>query len=200
MSIKRPVTRPMRRPEHGPARTHLDARDPLVLDTRELGRRPGAMRPQSRTVPAPPGFALELVGVPEGSPVELDLRLESVLEGVLISGTARTTATGECGRCLDPVTVTIDVDLCELYAYPDAEGHEADDDVEDIGRVEGDLIDLEPRLRDAVLLALPLRPVCRADCPGLCATCGARLVDEPPDHGHDEIDPRWEALRGLTEE
>ena len=116
-----------------------------------------------------------------------------------MSGTARSLASGECGRCLDPVTVPVSIELCELYAYPDPDERDADEN-DDVGRVEGDLIDLEPRLRDAVLLALPLRPVCQADCPGLCATCGARLADEPPGHGHDEIDPRWEALRGLAEE
>jgi uncharacterized protein len=168
----------------------LDVRNPLVLDTRELGRRPGSMRAVRRTVPAPDGFALGLIGVPVGAPVELDLRLEAVMEGVLVSGQATATMTGECARCLDPVTASVEAEICELYAYP---GHESDDD--DIGRLDGDLIDFEPRLRDAVVLALPLRPVCGESCEGLCATCGARLADEPDDHAHDEVDSRWAALR-----
>ena len=167
----------------------LDARNPLVLDTRELGRRPGSMRIEQRAVPAPAGFALDIVGVPEGSPVELDLRLEAVMEGVLVSGHVRATVNGECARCLDPVRNEIEAEICELYAYP---GHESDDD---IGRLEGDFINFEPQLRDAIVLALPLRPVCDEDCAGLCATCGVRLADEPPGHAHDEPDSRWAALR-----
>ena len=168
----------------------LDLRNPLVLDTRDLGRRPGSMRPVARTVAAPAGFALDIVGVPEGSPIELDLRMEAVMEGVLVSGHAHATVTGECARCLDPVSTTVDAELCELYAYP---GHESDDD--DIGRLEGDFINLEPQLRDAIVLALPLRPVCAEECAGLCPTCGERLAELPEDHAHDEPDPRWAALR-----
>jgi uncharacterized protein len=167
----------------------LDLRNPLVLDTRELGRRPGSMRPVSRTVPAPAGFALNLVGVPEGAPVELDLRLEAVMEGVLVSGRASANISGECARCLEPITATVQAEICELYAYP---GHETDDDV---GRLEGDFINFEPQLRDAIVLALPLRPVCDEECAGLCPTCGVRLADEPADHAHETVDPRWAALR-----
>jgi uncharacterized protein len=166
----------------------LDPRNPLVLDTRELGRRPGSMRPVQRSVPAPPGFALDIIGVPEGSPVELDLRLEAVMEGVLVSGYARARIAGECARCLEPVSSEVEAEICELYAYP---GHESDDD---IGRLEGDFINFEPQLRDAIVLALPLRPVCAEDCAGLCATCGVPLADDPG-HAHDEPDPRWAALR-----
>jgi uncharacterized protein len=159
------------------------------------------MRTVERVVPAPEGFGLDLIGVPPGTDLDLDLRLEAVMEGVLVSGTVRTTATGECGRCLDPVTAPVVVELLELYAYPSdrerpgSPGSGGEED--DVGRLAGDLIDLEPRLHDAVLLALPLQPVCREDCPGLCATCGARLAELPAGHGHDELDPRWGALREL---
>jgi uncharacterized protein len=167
-----------------------DARSPLVLDTRELGRRPGSMRTVQREAPAPAGFGLELIRVPEGAPIELDLRLEAVMEGVLVSGSARAAVVGECARCLEPVSSSVEASLCELYAYP---GHESDDD--DIGRLEGDLINLEPALRDAILLALPLAPVCDEDCGGLCPGCGARLAELPDDHTHETVDPRWDALR-----
>jgi len=184
----------------------LDHRDPLVFDTHELGRRPGAMRRVSRTVEAPEGFGLDVIGVPAGAAVQLDLRLESVVEGVLVSGTASTEVKGECVRCLEPVGRELDVDLQELYYYPEAAdriaadlaeaGEEADED--DTSRLEGDLFDLQPVLRDAVVLALPLQPVCRDDCPGLCPECGVRLADDPGHH-HDAVDPRWAALQGLTE-
>ena len=169
----------------------LDHRAPLVIDTRELGRRPGSMRKVSRTVPAPADMGIEVIGVPEDSDLELDLRLEAVMEGVLVSGTAEVSLTGECVRCLEPLAgEQLVVDLQELYMYPDSETEE------DAPRLVGDLIDLEPLLRDAVVLALPLQPVCREDCAGLCPECGA-LLNEEPDHSHDSADPRWAALRGL---
>jgi uncharacterized protein len=177
--------------------TRLDPRSPLVIDTRELGRRPGSMHTLSRSVPAPGNLTVDVVGVPPGSPMDLDLRLESVMEGVLVSATAQAEATGECVRCLDPITRSVEVTLQELYAYPGRERDFADDDTE-MPELEGDLIDLEPVLRDAVVLALPLRPLCRDDCPGLCADCGARLADDPA-HGHEAADPRWAALQGLLD-
>lgn len=147
---------------------------------------------------------MDLIGVPEGSALELDLRLESVVEGVLVSGTVTTTVAGECARCLEPVSRPFVVDLQELYAYPatDAQGRwepvtDQDTDDDELFQVDRDRLDLEPALRDAVVLALPVRPLCQEDCAGLCPQCGVRL-DSDPDHGHDETDPRWAALRDLT--
>jgi len=174
------------------ASSALDPRAPLVLDTRELGRRPGTMRAVHRTIEAPGDWGLELVRVPAGSPVELDLRLESVMEGVLVTGTVVVTVAAECGRCLDPVSDQLDVDVQELYAYEPADR----DDEQPL--LTGDFIDIEPLVRDAVLLDLPLNPVCNDDCEGLCADCGARLFEVGPDHAHDDLDPRWAALTQLT--
>ncbi|AEW96766.1 MULTISPECIES: YceD family protein [Streptomycetaceae] len=184
----------------------LDHRDPLVLDTRELGRRPGAMKRIARTVPAPADLGVaDVIGVPASAEIELDLRLESVMEGVLVTGTARAPVTGECVRCLEPIERELETDFQELFSYPDAGegfgGHadEADgDEEEELLQVEDDLIGLEPVLRDAVVLELPLQPVCREDCPGLCADCGARLADDPGHH-HDATDIRWAALQGLAD-
>ncbi len=156
------------------------------------------MRTVSRTVPAPTGLTGELVGVPEGSDLAFDLRLESVSEGVLVSGAVQVTLTGECARCLDPISQVLRVDVQQLYVYPGNEV-EADDD-DEVGRLVGDMIDLEPLLRDAVVLALPLAPVCRDDCPGLCPDCGVRLADVGPEHGHDQVDPRWAALRAGSDD
>jgi uncharacterized protein len=175
----------------------LDPRAPLVLDTRELGRRPGSQREVSRTVPAPADLGIEVLGVPEGSPVELDLRLEAVMEGVLVTGTASADLAGECVRCLEPISDEIEVRFQELFVYDD---QDVDPDEElEVSTLQDDLVDLEPLLRDAVVLALPFQPLCSEDCPGLCTTCGARLADDP-DHAHDEpVDPRWAALSALTE-
>ncbi len=182
--------------------TSLDPRAPLVLDTRELGRRPGSQREVELTVPAPAQLGIEVLSVPEGAPVELDLRLEAVMEGVLLTGTATAGLAGECVRCLQPIEDEIHVDLQELYVYPDQHDKAAEHDDSDLddetSQLEDDLLDLEPLLRDAVVLALPFQPLCQDDCPGLCAECGARLADDT-DHRHEEaVDPRWAALQELA--
>jgi uncharacterized protein len=95
----------------------LDPRAPLVIDTHELGRRPGTMQVLQRDAPAPEDLGNGVIGVSPGSPLSLDLRLEAVMEGVLVSGTVVATATGECVRCLDPVTEGVEVDLQELFLH-----------------------------------------------------------------------------------
>ncbi|WLQ40398.1 DUF177 domain-containing protein [Streptomyces laculatispora] len=187
---------------------HLDHRNPLVFDTHELGRRPGALKRLTRSVDAPKDFGIDgVVGVPEGAPVELDVRLESVMEGVLVTGTARASAEGECVRCLEPLSLEVEADFQEMFSYPDADDRnrsktadpvdDAEDD-EDRFFLEDGLFDLESVLRDAVVLALPMQPVCRETCAGLCSECGVGL-DENPGHHHEALDIRWAALQGLAE-
>ena len=176
----------------------LDPRAPLVLDTRELGRRPGSQRRKTFTAPAPADLGIEVLRVPEGSPIDFELRLEAVMEGVLVTGQATAGLEGECARCLEEIRDDVVADFQELFAYEESSTATEGED-EDTGRLEGDLLDLEPLLRDAVVLMLPFRPLCQDDCPGLCPECGARLADDP-DHGHGEpVDPRWAALTALTE-
>jgi len=171
---------------------HPDARSPLVLDVHELGRRPGAMREITRTISAPAGLGVEMIGVPQGSDITLEVKLESVVEGVYVSGTATVDLAGECSRCLVEVEESLDLDLQELYCYPDKDAEE------DAPLVVDELIDLEPLIRDAVVLDLPFTPLCRDDCEGLCTDCGANLNDDP-DHSHGEkIDPRWGKLLDLA--
>ncbi|HEX6877408.1 MAG TPA: YceD family protein [Nocardioidaceae bacterium] len=170
-----------------------------MLDTRELGRRPGSQRRVSLTAPAPADLGIEVLRVPTGSPVEFDLRLEAVMEGVLVTGTARADLTGECARCLEPIGDDVEVDFQELFVYEESDTA-ADEDEDDVSRLEGDLLDLEPLLRDAVVLSLPFQPLCREDCPGLCVECGARLADDPGHQHDDAIDPRWAALQGLADQ
>lgn len=174
-----------------------------MFDTRELGRRPGALKRQSRTVEAPADLSIEVIGVEQGAPVEIELRLESVMDGVLVTGTARAPLTGECVRCLEPLSQQCEADFQEMYSYPDADDRNrsadtGDDAEEETLPLEGDLFDLEPVLRDAVVLSLPLQPVCQEDCPGLCPECGVRLAAEPG-HQHDQaVDIRWAALQRLS--
>lgn len=181
---------------------HLDPRSPYVLDVQALGRRPGSMERVRCAVEAPAELGTDVIGIVQGQPIELDLRLESVVEGVLVSGTASATATGACVRCLDPVARPVDVGFQELFAYADRAAHHrevgAETDEAEEYQLEGDLLDLETMLRDTVVPALPFQPVCREDCPGLCSECGAALADDP-DHHHDVIDPRWSALQPLAE-
>jgi uncharacterized protein len=180
-------------PEMTMTRARLDPRRPLVLDVRELGRRAGSMRPVQRTVPAPAGLGVELASVPEGADLVLDLRMEAVVEGVLVSGTVGAPIAGECGRCLDPVSTAVTADVQELFVYPDSATDGTTDD-DEVSRLDGDFLDLEPAVRDAIVLALPLSPLCREDCAGLCPDCGARRDDLPADHTHEILDPRWAAL------
>nr|WP_239081610.1 DUF177 domain-containing protein [Streptomyces sp. SID9727] len=166
------------------------------------------MKRLTRTADAPADLGIgDVIGVPEGAPVQLDLRLESVMEGVLVTGTARATVEGECVRCLEPLSREVEADFQEMFSYPDADdrnhGKPADpvddaEDDEDRLFLEDGLFDLEPVLRDAVVLALPMQPVCKESCAGLCSECGVRL-DENPGHHHDAVDARWAALQGLAE-
>jgi len=175
---------------------------------RQLGRQAGSALTQTRTVPAPDDLRLELIEVPAGADVALEVRFEAVSEGVLATGTAIAPLAGECARCLAPLTSSVTVGFQELYLY--AEGrhdkHEKHDeqeeqDAEGLYHLDGDLLDLEPAFRDAVVLALPMSPLCREDCPGLCAECGVPLADAGSGHRHDAaVDPRWAALQQLSEQ
>lgn len=149
------------------------------------------------TVSSPARIGVELIAIERGAALELDLRVESVSEGVLVTGTITAPTTGECARCLTAVTGRVEVALTELFAYPDS-ATDATTEEDEVGRVVGDTIDLEQPIIDAVGLELPFSPVCRADCPGLCPECGVPLATAEPDHHHDLIDPRWAKLAGLV--
>ena len=181
-----------------------DRRRPYALDTRALGRRPGTMWEGTLTLPAPSGLGRDLVRVPDGAPLQLDLRLETVLDGVLATVTVTADTTGECARCLDEVGGTLAVPVTELFSYPEQADRYArtsgDESDEEVRHLDGDLLDLEQSIRDAVVLALPASPLCRPDCAGLCPRCGEHLDEVGPEHTHDEHDPRWGALRGLVGE
>lgn len=167
---------------------------PWVIDTRELGRRPGTSRTVRRHVATDTTLGVEgVITVASGTEVALDLLLESVVEGVLVTGTAAATTVGQCARCLDPVSGRIEVEITELFAYPDSTT-DATTDEDEVGRLVNDLVDLEPVVRDAIVLALPNAPLCAPDCAGLCPDCGAKWADLDPDHRHETIDPRWAAL------
>ncbi|KAA0112313.1 DUF177 domain-containing protein [Mycolicibacterium sp. P1-5] len=177
------------------ARTKHKSRSPLVFDISRLGRRPGAMLEWHETVPSPSRIGLDLIAIERGADLTLDLRLESVSEGVLVTGTVHAPTRGECSRCLTPITGDVEISLTELFAYPDS-ATESTTEEDEVGHVVDQTIDLEQPIVDAVGLALPFAPACTEDCPGLCPQCGVALAGAP-DHQHDVIDPRFAKLAGM---
>ena len=173
-----------------------DTRSPLVFDISRLGRRPGTMMTVEETVPSPSRLGLDLIAIDQGADLDLDLRFESVSEGVLVTGTVHAPTRGECSRCLAPVSGEVDITLTELFAYPDSLT-ESTTDSDEVGHVVDQTVDLEQQIIDAVGLALPFTPLCTEDCPGLCPKCGVPLATAEPGHHHDQIDPRWAKLTKL---
>jgi uncharacterized metal-binding protein YceD (DUF177 family) len=184
---------PLPRPGAASTDARRPAANPWFVDLRELGRRAGSMQETERSLPAPAEWRVELIGVPEGAEVRMRLRLESVMEGVLVSGEVDVPVTGSCARCLEPIEDTLELDVQELFAY-EGSTTEATSEEDEVRLVTGERIDLEPMVRDAVVLSLPLAPVCDEGCSGLCAECGQRWDDLPDDHSHEQLDPRWAGL------
>ena len=171
---------------------------PFVVDVSRLGRRPGSLMPLHEQRTSGRRIGLDLVAIPADGAIDLDLRVEAVSEGVLVSGVVSARTAGECARCLQPLTGDVEVELTELFAYPDSATDATTDD-DEMGRVVDDAVDLEQAIVDGVGLALPLSPLCDPDCPGLCPDCGVALATAEPGHHHDKIDPRWAKLAAMVE-
>ena len=150
------------------------------------------------TVPSPVRIGVALMAIAEGAPLELDLRIESVSEGALVTGTVSAPTAGECARCLTPITGDVEIDLTELFAYSDS-ATEATTDSDEVGHVVDNSVDLEQSIVDAVGLALPFSPLCGPDCQGLCPDCGIPMATAEPGHRHEKIDPRWAKLSSMLE-
>lgn len=176
---------------------NVDARTPLVFDVHALIGRPGAYERIDVAEPADPGIATDVVRVAEDATVRLTGLLESVREGILVTGRASATGRSECSRCLDPVEVPIAADLQELYVWSANEAV-PNESGERLPYLDADLLDLRPAVRDGLILDMPLAPLCSPDCPGLCPECGQRLRDDP-DHRHEATDSRWAALNDLRD-
>jgi uncharacterized protein len=170
------------------ARKHVTG--PFVLPIRDIIHRSGEMREHTIEVPAPAKWGEGLVSIPEGEPVVVEVRLESVHEGSLASGDIATEYSGVCSRCLTDIAEGLQVEFQELFAYPGEE--EADFEVQD------DHVDLETLVREAVVLSLPFQPVCQPDCPGLDPVTGERLADSAGSQQSEPLDPRWAALQDYT--
>ncbi|MSO42996.1 MAG: DUF177 domain-containing protein [Candidatus Planktophila sp.] len=174
------------------------------LNTYELPRRAGEMKEYELDIEIPEKVGVELIAVPAGDVIEVDARLESVTEGVLLSAEIFAVAKGECGRCLDPVEIVIEKRVQELYLYEQkVEGKKRAPvvdglDIEDELLMDGDVMDLESPIRDAIVLALPNNPLCSDECAGLCPECGGKWAELPENHAHEVIDARWAPLAGLS--
>ena len=162
---------------------------PLTVGVADLLRSPGSHRDEHFEAVLDD---LEVLGsvVPEGAAVSLDVRLEAVNDGVVVKGTVAAPWLGECRRCLRPVEGRLSVEVLEVFEEEPVEGETSKLDV--------DRIDLEPLAREAVLLELPLAPLCADDCPGLCPMCGAELDGADCGHTIAPRDERWAALDQLT--
>ena len=180
--------------------------DSFQLNTYELPRRAGEMKEYQLDIPVVENIGVPLISVPVGDFIEVDARLESVTEGILLSADVYAVAKGECIRCLDPVEIVIDRKIQELYNYEPTnergkkrkqEADLIDLDVEDELMMDGNIMDLETPIRDAVVLSLPINPLCDEDCLGLCPDCGGKWADLPEDHAHEVIDARWAGLGAL---
>jgi uncharacterized protein len=187
------------------------APDSFKLNTYELPRRAGEMKEYELDIVVKEKFGVDLISVPSGEVIEVDARLESVTEGVLLSADVYAVAQGECIRCLDPVEIVIERKIQELYNYEptnergkkkrksSTEDLTSDDlDVADEFMMDGDILDLETPIRDAIVLSLPTNPLCSQECMGLCPECGGKWADLPEEHAHEVIDARWASLGGLT--
>lgn len=172
---------------------------PYRINLHELPRRAGEMREYSRNFSAPEDVGIPLLKIPAGFPLELEFKAESVDDGVLITGTVQSKAEGECGRCLEKVEMDIDQRFQELFLYSSRASENPDED-EELFLLEGDEADLEIPIRDAVILSMPINPLCSPDCEGLCAECGEKWRDLPEDHSHEVTDPRWTGLAGWKPE
>lgn len=159
------------------------------ISVADLLRRPGASRVVRVTAPLPdvrgPGAE-----VPADRPVSVDLTFERVPEGLVVRGTIAAHWDAVCSRCLTPVGGELQVGVADLYEREPLEG-------ETYGLSDDDVVDLEPLIRDALLLEMPPVPLCRPDCKGLCPKCGVDHNLSECDCADAEPDPRWAALRSL---
>lgn len=178
----------------------MDFRSPFVVSISDLPRQEGASRDFSYDFSAPENCGVQLLEIPAGEPIHAELNYQSVSEGVLVQGAVEAVAIGRCSRCLRDITEEMHEMVAELVFYPENKQAliaEGDEEAEDFPEIVDDRIDLEPILRDALVLAMPFTPLCEPDCAGLCPECGQPWRDLPEDHHHEQLDPRFAALDEL---
>jgi len=162
----------------------------LLVSVVEVRRRPGTRRPVSQRLEAH-GLGLPDARVPEGAEISFEGEVESLHDGVVLTGVAEVPWEGECRRCLDPVAGVATVDVREVWSTSPADG--------EVWPLEHDHIDVGPLLRDLALLALPLAPLCGDACRGPAPEAFPATVEDDPalDDEAPALDPRWAALDDL---
>ncbi len=189
----------------------------LLVSVHDLSIKPGSWKDLDLSISAHPEFKTDLIEIPATQPIDIFGKLESVSEGILATLEIETVAQASCVRCLDPIEFDCQEEIVQLYFYPNhapssknshhksknsasksKDEMKSEEEEEDLLFVEGECIDLEPVIRDALLLDLPLNPLCDENCQGLCPDCGDKYRDLPADHQHQQIDPRWGALGDLN--
>ena len=169
-----------------------------------LPRRPGNMWEADLEFVAPPELEVGMAKVAPASKMPAQIRIESVLDGVLVNLDFDFEVEAECARCLEPVMWTDHSRVTELFLYEETDSRgrvvqACDDASEELTffYVQDDAVDLLDSVRDAIVLDLPLSPLCRPDCLGICPQCGDKFEGVP--HDHATTDRRWSALEGLLE-
>ncbi len=175
------------------------SQSPFRVNLHELPRRAGEMRQYELHFSAPEPIGIPLLEIRRAEEILIRFRAESVDDGVLITGEVESFAHGECSRCLDPIEEEVEQNFQELFLYASRTSENSEDD-DELFVLDGDFADIEVAIRDAVILAMPVNPVCSMDCEGLCTTCGEKWRDLPDDHAHDVIDARWTGLAGWKPE
>jgi uncharacterized protein len=186
------------------------ARSIYIFNTHDLPHRAGEMREYQLDLKITEPVGVDLLSVKPNEIIEVDLRLQSVDEGVLATARVMATATGECTRCLDPIIWPVDESFTKLFYYEgtagkpsskrgakskSSKGEQIDLDEDDVIFMVGDDIDLEPAIRDAVILNLAVNPLCTEDCPGLDEKQGQNWAYLPEEQSQSPIDLRWSALK-----
>lgn len=184
---------------------------PWSIPISQLSLKPGNTQDIDHVImPAPSGIGDNLVGIPEGTDVTVNGMLESLADGILFTGTISAPFDAECARCLEPIHDTITVAPVVFYTYEEDMPASFSSDEEEVDIIASQdetddtyplspqsiYLNMEALVRDSLAQALPLQPLDREDCRGLCPQCGINLNDHP-DHHHDVVNIQWAALEGL---
>ena len=186
------------------------ARSVFLFNTHDLPHRAGEMREYELDLKITEAVGVDLLSVKPGEIIEVDLRIQAVEEGVLATARVIADATGECTRCLKPIIWPIDESFTELYYYKSStskstkkhssrgkskKDEEIDLDEDELSFLDGDDIDLEPAIRDAIILNLAVNPLCSEDCPGLAEKSGENWAYLSASQSQTPTDQRWAALK-----
>lgn len=183
---------------------------PWAVSVAQVASRAGQSKPVDAVFPAPSGIGDDIVGIKEGTDVHVVGSFDSIVDGLVFTGRISAPVSTECTRCLKPINRDWTVDVTTFFPYDAPNGNDArngkgevdiiagEDESEDVYLLSGDgaFADLEALIRDTLAESLPLQPLCREDCRGLCPQCGADL-NEDPDHHHEVVDDRFAALAAL---